>query len=61
MSLRECHLVGFFLYDDNGDGFLCPRDLFSVFERPMTQKLDKDILKIGQFVKNNIGIVKTVN
>lgn len=61
ISLRECQLVGFFLYDDNGDGFLCPRDLFSVFERPMSTRLDQDIIRIGQFVKSNIGTQKTNN
>jgi Ca2+-binding EF-hand superfamily protein len=31
MTLRETHLVSFFLYDQNGDNFVCPRDVFTVF------------------------------
>jgi Ca2+-binding EF-hand superfamily protein len=31
MQLRETHLVSFFLYDCNGDGYICPRDVFAVF------------------------------
>lgn len=56
ISLRECHLVSFFLYDDNGDGFLCPRDLFAIFQRQISPKIDQDILKIGEFIKNHVGI-----
>ena len=54
-------MVSFFLFDDNGDGFLCPRDLFAIFQRQLSFKIDKDILKIGQFAKASIGKETTVN
>lgn len=31
MSVRFSHLVSFMLYDHNGDGFICPRDVFAIF------------------------------
>lgn len=40
MSLRESHLVSFQLYDQNGDGFICPRDVFSVFERQLEPSIE---------------------
>jgi hypothetical protein len=31
MKIRESHVVTFFIYDNNADAFLCPRDIFSLF------------------------------
>ena len=48
-------MVTFFLYDNNAENFICPRDVFSVFERQLNLKIEKDVLKIAEFVKNNFG------
>ena len=54
-------MLSFFLFDDNGDGLLCPRDFFSIFERQMSVKIDKDVLRIGEFVRRNIDREGFVN
>lgn len=53
--MRQSHLVSFFLYDQNGDGLICPRDVFGVFERWIDKDIEKDVLKIANFTKNNFG------
>lgn len=55
MTLRESHLISFELYDQNGDGFICPRDVFSVFERQLDQSIEEDVLMIAHFTKANSG------
>jgi len=47
MKSRESHVVTFFLYDNNADSFICPKDIFGVFERQMSPKIEKDVLKIA--------------
>ena len=61
MSIREAHLVSFMLYDRNGDGFICPRDVFSIFEKQLDASIQEDILKIGNFTKNNEGREEEIN
>jgi Ca2+-binding EF-hand superfamily protein len=53
MSLRESHLVSFELYDQNGDGFICPRDVFSVFERQLDPLIEEDVIMIAHFTQLN--------
>lgn len=48
-------MVSFFLYDQDGDRFISPKDVFGVFERQLNLKIEKDVLKIAKFVKENIG------
>ena len=49
------------LYDSNGDGFICPRDVFSVFEKQYDPNIQQDILKISQFVKSNEGRIEEIS
>ena len=55
MTIRESHLVTFFLYDNNADSFICPKDIFGVFQKQMNNRIEKDVLKIAQFVQKNLG------
>ncbi len=41
------------LYDRNNDGFICPRDVFSIFEKQLDPSIESDIIAIGQFAKDN--------
>jgi len=49
MSIREAQVVSFMLYDRNGDGFLCPRDVFYIFEKQLDPSIQEDILRIAIF------------
>jgi len=42
------------LYDCNGDGYICPRDAFTIFSKDLDPRIEADILKIAHFTKNNI-------
>jgi len=55
MSIRESHVVTFFLYDNNADSFICPKDIFGVFERQLNQRIEKDVLRIAEFVRRSVG------
>jgi Ca2+-binding EF-hand superfamily protein len=55
MPIREATLVTFMMYDRNGDGFICPRDVFAIFEKQLDPAIQDDILQIGQFAKENEG------
>ena len=47
MILREANLIAFMMYDRNGDGFICPRDVFFIFERQLDPTIQEDIIKIS--------------
>ena len=53
--MRQSHVVSFFLYDDDADGFLSPNDVFGVFQKQLNHKIEGDVLKIAKFIKNNIN------
>lgn len=55
MTVRESHVVTFFLFDNNADSFICPKDVFGVFEKQLNNKIEKDVLKIAHFVHKNVG------
>jgi len=55
MSIRFSHLVSFMLYDNNGDGYICPRDVFAIFEKQLDPQIEKDVLEIGKYTSNNEG------
>lgn len=61
MSIREAHLVSFMLYDRNGDGFLCPRDVFYIFEKQLDPSIQEDILRIAIFCQQNEGRQEYIN
>ena len=61
MSLRESHLVSFMLYDNNGDGFICPRDVFARFEKQLDPSIELDVLQIGKWISRNAGREEEIN
>lgn len=54
-------MISFYLYDQNGDGYICPRDVFSVFERQLDQSIEEDIIMIAHFTQLNLGRDEEVN
>ncbi len=61
MKIRESHVVTFFLYDHNADSFICPKDIFGVFEKQLNSKIEKDVIRIAEFIKKNIGRKEGIN